>query len=179
VVAGVSLELWLVRHGETDWSADRRFCGWSDVPLNPRGREQARALRQELATETFISVVSSDSTRAVETARLAYGEPRIDRRLRELDFGKLEGLTWDQCSLDHREALLRYRGFAAPGGESVSQLVDRVREALHDLRGGRHLLVTHGGVIKALLAETGHNQSYPQPASVHRLVLDNREVRLP
>jgi broad specificity phosphatase PhoE len=166
----LSAEVWLLRHGETDWTTARRFCGWSDPPLNERGRAQARALRPSLAGIEFDSVVSSSSVRAVETARLAYGEPAVDERLRELDFGEIEGLSWVDCSEEVRAQLLDYDTFCAPSGETVAALMARVTAALRALEGGHHLVVTHGGVIRALLGRAGIT-GYPQPASVHRVRL--------
>lgn len=170
MVGGVTVEVWLVRHGTTDWTVARRFCGWSDPPLNESGRAQARSLRESLAGVVFDSVVSSSSVRAIETARLAYGEPRVDERLRELDFGDIEGTTWDECAPDVRDALLAYDSFAAPRGEAVSSLLERVGRALRALGDGRHLVVTHGGVIRGLLGRAGVTD-YPAPCSVHRVKL--------
>jgi probable phosphoglycerate mutase len=169
-VGAVTVEVWLVRHGETDWTAARKLCGWSDPPLNARGRAQARALRASLAGVDFDSVVSSSSARALETARLAFGEPSADERLRELDFGEIEGTTWDECPPDVREQLLAYETFAAPRGEAVSALMVRVGSALRDLGPGRHLVVTHGGVIRGLLGRAGVT-GYPGPATIHRVRL--------
>jgi probable phosphoglycerate mutase len=168
VVVVNTLEVWLVRHGETDWSTAGRFCGWSDPPLNDGGRAQARALRAILEGERFDSVVSSPSIRAVETARLAYGEPVTDERLRELDFGDLEGSTWAECPDDVRAQLADYETFAAPRGESVGALTARIADALRALGTGKHLVVTHGGVILGLLRRAGV-EGYPQPASLHRM----------
>jgi 2,3-bisphosphoglycerate-dependent phosphoglycerate mutase len=163
-------ELWLVRHGETDWSAAQRFCGWSDPPLSERGRAMAASLRAELESIEFDSIVSSTSQRAVETARLAHGEPRTDERLRELDFGDIEGMTWTECSDDIRTQLLDYETFQAPNGESVEQLIARVSQALAELGPGRHLVVTHGGVIRFLLGRAGVTD-YPALATIHRVTL--------
>jgi len=90
-----SLELWLVRHGETTYSESRLLAGWTDCPLTERGREQAKALSPVLGENRFHAVWSSDLARAVTTARLAWGEPKIDARLRELNFGPLEGRSYD------------------------------------------------------------------------------------
>ena len=166
-MATVTLNLWLVRHGETDWSAGHRFCGWSDPPLSERGRVQAMALRSEFEGRTFDSVVSSTSLRAIETARLAYGEPRPDERLRELDFGDIEGTTWRGCSPEIKQALADYETFEAPNGETVVQLIERVTGALCDLGPGSHLVVTHGGVIRFLLGRAGITD-YPALASLSR-----------
>ncbi len=172
MVGGVTAELWLVRHGETEWTCAGRLCGRSDPPLTERGRTDASALRAALAGATFERVVSSPAARAVETARLAYGEPVLDARLHELDFGDLEGTTWADCSDDVRRSLIDYTGFCAPGGESVAELGERVLAALTDLGPGRHLVFSHGGVIRFLLGLAAET-AYPQPATVTRLGLDH------
>jgi probable phosphoglycerate mutase len=143
--------LWLVRHGTTDWSRDGRLTGWTDVALNEEGRDQARQLRLDLADRRFSSVVSSDLRRCTETAVLAGFEPRIDTRLRELDFGTLEGAVWDELSPRHQSALHAFDSFIAPGGESVTQFAERVLDFVADLSAGDHLVFTHGGVIRLLL----------------------------
>lgn len=145
----------LVRHGATAWSEGGRLCGHADVPLSASGRVVAAALAPRLGRRAFDGVWSSDLVRAVETARLAAGEPVTDRRLRELDLGALEGLRWRDLDEGVRHGLLAFDGFRAPGGESVKELRARVQAFLDDLPPGRHLLVTHGGVIRALLRERG------------------------
>ncbi len=148
--------IWLVRHGATEWSDAGRFNGSTDVPLNERGRDQARSLGHELARLDIEHVWTSDRKRSIETALLALARPATtDARLRELDFGRLEGKRWDECPRHMQHSLVRFDGFAAPGGESVDQLSSRVREFLRALAGGTHLLVTHGGVIRALLRAQG------------------------
>ena len=164
----MKMELVLVRHGETTWNAGGRFCGRSDPPLTPRGRGQARALRILLLDEVFDRFISSPSARALETARLAYGEPSIDARLRELDFGELEGRAWMDCSADTQQRLLDYDNFQAPKGESVRELGERVLAALWDLGPGKHLVVTHGGVIR-FLAGRASVIEYPKVATITRL----------
>lgn len=167
----MTAELWLVRHGETEWTCAGRFCGRSDPPLTDRGRDDARGLAPRLVDETFDRFVSSPSVRALETARLAYGEPDTEPRLQELDFGELEGKVWHECSDELRGALGDYDTFCAPGGESVAALGERVLAALRELGPGRHLVVTHGGVIRfltGLAAET----SYPRPASLTRVSVE-------
>ena len=166
----MKLDLWLVRHGETDWTAAGRFCGWSDPALSDRGRAQARNLGKLLRGRRFDSFVSSSSTRAVETARLAYGEPAVDVRLRELDFGDLEGCTWAECSVEVQQSLRDYDTFQAPNGESVAQLSARVLQAVGELGSGRHLIITHGGVIRTLLGHISVTR-YPEPASISHIVL--------
>jgi probable phosphoglycerate mutase len=154
-------ELWLVRHGETPASRGRTLAGWTNVPLTERGEEQAAALRPLRAGESFDGVWSSDLLRAVTTARLAWGEPSQDRRLRELSFGDLEGA--DYMTMDPRvqEGLKRFEGFVAPGGESFEELRARVMSFVDELPPGRHALFTHGGVMRLLARELGEDRFVP------------------
>ena len=145
----------LVRHADTEWSASGRFTGRTDVPLSDVGRARAQELGARLKQRLFTGVWSSPSQRAVETARLSAGEPRIDERLSELDFGSLEGLTWDECSPDLQEELLAFDSFAAPEGETVPALRARVESFLAELPPGDHVVFTHGGVIRMLLRRGG------------------------
>jgi probable phosphoglycerate mutase len=96
-------------------------------------------------------VWSSDLRRAVETAGLAVFDPVLDRRLREFDFGELEGRTWNDLDEDTARRLLAFDDYEAPGGETVPQLRARLDSFVADLTEGDHLVFTHGGVIRALL----------------------------
>jgi len=149
------MELWLVRHGETTFSAGKRVAGWSDPPLTERGREQAAALKAVVDGTAFDGLWSSDLRRAVESARLIQGEPRTDPRLRECHFGDLEGCTYAEADGAYREVFGRFRGFTTPGGESHGELRERVRAFVAELAPGRHLLVAHGGVIRVLTQDLG------------------------
>ena len=104
---------------------------------------------------------SSDLRRAVATARLAWGEPRQDARLREMSFGALEGLPWETLDPGLQEGLARFEGFAAPVGETLR----RPARARPLLRGraapGRHVLFTHGGVVRLLSREVGEDHFVP------------------
>ena len=150
----MTVELTLVRHGATDLSDAGRFNGWTDVPLNERGRAQALALRARLSS-AYDGIWSSDLSRATETASIASVTATLDRRLRELDFGELEGNTWDGCAPHVQQSLLGFDSFEAPGGESASRFRDRVGDFVSSLEPGRHLLFTHGGVIRVLLRAHG------------------------
>jgi probable phosphoglycerate mutase len=154
-------ELWLVRHGETPASRGRTLAGWADVPLTEHGENQAAALQPRLAGERFDGVWSSDLRRALTTARLAWGEPSPDRRLREMSFGELEGLPWETLEARYQDGLARFEGFLAPGGESFDDLRARVFSFVDGLAAGRHLLFTHGGVVRLLSREVGEDQFVP------------------
>jgi broad specificity phosphatase PhoE len=159
------VELICVRHGRTGWNVDRRFQGQTDIPLDDRGRAQAQAVAASLRGEAFDLAVSSDLGRAVETAQTILrehpGTPlRLDRDLREMAFGTWEGLTWAQIVEGDAELALerehRPRSYAPPQGESFDLLVERTQRAIERIvaelpDGGRALVVTHAGILHALL----------------------------
>jgi probable phosphoglycerate mutase len=155
------LELWLVRHGETTYSASKRVAGWSNPPLTDSGRQQAQALRSVIDGRRFDGVWSSDLDRAVESARLAWGEPQTDRRLRECHFGALEGCTYEEADSTYREVFHEFRDFQAPDGESHVELRNRVLDFLGSLEPGCHLLFVHGGVIRVLTQDLGVDRFIP------------------
>jgi broad specificity phosphatase PhoE len=162
-----------VRHGETDWNAERRLQGGRDIPLNDRGRRQAAqcgdTLRDLIAdrgrTPAGFAFASSPLSRASETmeiVRARLGLPRegyaTDPRLAELSFGRWEGMTYREIGTADRPALVvRERdkwGFRPPGGESYVDLLARVR-AWHDGMNGDIIVTAHGGVARALMVLFG------------------------
>lgn len=169
------MELWLVRHGETDWNRDHLLQGWVDTPLNRTGRRQARGLSERLRGRSFTGVWSSDLARAVETARLAFGEPIQDAALRELDFGDIQGLKWQGLPPPVRRQMIAFDDFAAPGGESHKQMEDRVVMFLGTLEDGVHLVFTHGGVIR-MLRRMCRDDRFPQSCEIARLDWTNRRA---
>ena len=155
------LELWLVRHGETTFSASKRVAGWSDPPLSENGRRQAAALRGILDGGEFAGVWSSDLQRTIESARLAWGTAEPDARLRECNFGALEGCSYEEADTTHSEVFAVFRDFQAPEGESHGEFRDRVVDFVEGLEPGRHLLFVHGGVIRVLTQDLGLDRFVP------------------
>lgn len=155
------MELWLVRHGETTHSRDGLLAGWADVALTEVGIEQARSVGPLLTGRSFAGVWTSDLSRARRTADLAWGAARPDPRLREINFGELEGLPWATLDEAYRKSLSAFSGFAPPGGETIEAMRARVGSFLADLSPGRHLIFTHGGVIRALTREVGEDAFQP------------------
>lgn len=149
------MELWLVRHGETTYSASKRVAGWSDPPLTEKGCRQAEALRTVIDGADFTGVWSSDLIRAVESARLAWGRAVADARLRECHFGSLEGCGYREADSTYGEVFRIFRGFQAPDGESHAGFRARILDFVSGLEPGRHLLFVHGGVIRALTQDLG------------------------
>ena len=153
------LELWLVRHGVTDWNHAGRIQGWADPPLNAVGRAQAERLAPRLADVAFDRVVSSDLERARSTAALALpgAHVELDPRLRELDYGAFDGATWaDLATGELAEAAAHWRGDRqgrrTPGGESFDDLAARVRAFRAGLPpSGRTIAFSHSGTIRTAL----------------------------
>ncbi len=147
----------LVRHGETDWNADRRWQGHTDTTLNERGREQARALAAALDGKRVHAVYSSDLVRAHETARILARRFGLDVTavpgLRERRFGSFEGLR-------DEEVVDRFPGLhTAPDAETREEMAARVWEALDAIarahRDETVIVVAHGGPIRAILRHVG------------------------
>jgi len=148
----------LARHGQSDWNATRRWQGHADRPLTEKGREQARALAERLRHVELDAVYSSDLRRAADTAAAVSNEVIELPALREVDVGSWSGLTRAEAEERFPDGVARWReGF--PGwddGESYEELTRRVLAAVLEIarrhEGGRVLVVSHGGPIRALHA---------------------------
>ena len=171
---GEGVHLTLIRHGESEWNRERRLTGWTDVGLTEFGRNQARWLRRLLDGRTFAGAWSSDLQRASETAELAFGPCTLDQRIREVRFGDLEGVIWTTLTEEQR-AGVRDIDWKPEGGESWSDLRDRVVPFIDGLTEGAHIVFTHGGVVRVLLAEVGEPAFVPN-ASVTRINWSERAL---
>jgi broad specificity phosphatase PhoE len=173
LVATVQLvQVWLLRHAETEWSRDGRHTGRTDVPLTDEGRARARELGHRIAGRAFALILSSPLSRATETAELAGLEPQLRDDLAEFDYGEYEGITTAQIRESRPDWYLWRDG--SPKGETaedVGRRVDRViEEALR--ADGDVALVAHGHVLRALAARW-----VEQPASFGgRLRLDTGTI---
>jgi len=156
------VELILVRHGQTDWNIERRFQGHTDIPLNQVGIDQARALAATMNGNPIAAVVSSDLSRAAQTASIL-AENRnvsiiIDQRLREIYMGAWEGRTWMDVKTNLPEEIKELQSnpvySRAEGGESLAELTDRLRDFADDMAktfaGKTVLVVSHGLSVSAL-----------------------------
>jgi len=167
-------DLWLARHGETDWSAVGRHTGRTDLPLNDNGRAAARQLATVLAGEHFDLVLTSPLQRARETCELAGFADRatVDSDLREWDYGEYEGITMKQI----RETRPGWTVFAdgSPGGETIAEVSARADHVIERVRSqtGRVLAFGHGHSLRVLAARW---ISLP-PADGAKLVLGTASV---
>ena len=151
--------LCMVRHGETDWNAERRIQGQLDIPLNAKGRSQALAMARGLADERFAALYSSDLQRAMQTAAATASTHQLAIRreplLRERHFGVLQSMTAEEARVRHPEAsqrlAVRDTEYAFDDGESLAIFEQRIRAYLSELfrrhAGETVLVVTHGGVL--------------------------------
>lgn len=154
----------LIRHAKPDEDAAGRCYGSLDIGLSETGRAQAQTLAAALAPADVDAVFASPLRRAVETAEPvagACGVPlQLDDDLRELDFGALEGRRFDEIAASLPDLYKRWMTqpttVTFPGGESFADLSRRALASTErirtDLRGGTALVVTHGGVCRALVA---------------------------
>lgn len=149
----MTTELYLVRHGETDWNQQHRIQGLTDIPLNDTGRDQARATGRLLARRRWDGVYASPLSRAFETASIiagevGLGEPLPVDALVERNYGDAEGLDFGAV-----ERLYPDRA-SVPGQESREDVIARVMPALRDLAmahpGESLVVVSHGGAIRAV-----------------------------
>lgn len=167
-------DLWVMRHGETEWNVARRMQGRRDSPLTARGRAQA-ARQAELVAGIEAARLASPQGRACETARIVFaGQPfATDPRLAEICIGDWSGRT--ACEL-RAEAPLAFAGAPlgwydhAPRGEGFAGLRARVRAFLADLAGPA-IVVTHGITLRMIRAElTGedlHGNTHFDQGAVH------------
>jgi broad specificity phosphatase PhoE len=150
---GPETEVWLVRHGETEWSRDGRHTSSTDLPLTSVGEEVARSLRPRLDDVAFDLVLTSPMQRARVTADLVgRGDAEVDADLVEWGYGDYEGRT----SADIREEVPGWTIWSqpAPGGETPDQVAQRLDRVVDRLRAvpDRALVFGHGHALRALTA---------------------------
>jgi broad specificity phosphatase PhoE len=150
----MGVELYLVRHGETEWSRARRHTGRTDLPLSAAGEAEAAALGRHLRGLEVDRVLSSPLTRAVATARLAGFGDRVELTdaLLEFDYGEYEGRTTAEIRATRPGWDLFRDG--CPGGETVEDAAGRARALLAELAESddRVLLFSHGHQLRILTA---------------------------
>ncbi len=145
-------QLWLVRHGETEWSRSGKHTSTTDLPLTAHGEEVARSLRERLAEVEFDLVLSSPRQRARRTAELAgFSDVVTDDDLAEWGYGEYEGVTTDHI----RESVPGWTVWShpTPGGETPDDVTDRLDRVLDRVRKhDRVLAFGHGHALRALVA---------------------------
>lgn len=181
------MKLYIVRHGETDWNGTKQLQGWTDMPLNTRGVEQAKKLKAQILAKRldFDYCYSSPLKRVLETAKIVTDgkmEIRQDALLKERSFGTAEGRilnSWDELEEDIFDETLNSNIY---GIEPIRDFQRRVELFLGKLR-QKHtedkkiLIVTSGGTIKrALYTLTGDRQFISQDFHIKNCVLREIEI---
>lgn len=157
---------YLVRHGETEWNAQERIQGQTDIPLSNVGRGQAARTAERLAGHGFGAVYASDLDRAQETAQIIVSrlpepgpEVRLRPSLREIAYGVLEGERWEEVRAftgELRDSTGTYHDLdmKPEEGESFRELLDRLGGFARELEASHPdedaLVVSHGGALRAL-----------------------------
>ena len=167
-----TLEVCLVRHGQSMSNAACVWQGQGNSPLSDTGRTQVEGLSHALRGQPYDLVLSSDLSRAADTAKASGVEVEHDRAWREIHVGDWEGLTMEQVVErfpEQMEALKARQTFAIGGGESWPEVFARADASLAALRarlpdGGRAIVFTHGGIIAALVSGLlGARDRFPWP----------------
>lgn len=160
----------LLRHGESQWNLENRFTGWVDVPLTPRGIQEAKNAGDKLRGFTFDRAFTSVLARANETLRLALeaiGQSNLpivkDKALNERMYGELQGLNKAETAKKYGEAQVkiwrRSYDIPPPGGESLKDTAERVLPYYEQtikpylLKGETILIAAHGNSLRALTME--------------------------
>lgn len=178
---------YLVRHAQTAWNGENRIQGHSDLPLSPLGHQQAQRLGVFFASRHLKGIFTSQLQRSRQTAEaIAAGNghgvrPIIEPALAEMHLGDWEGLTPEEIDARYDGAYQQWKtrpsSVVIPNAESHHLFRERVREALRAIAlcftEGEHVIVSHGGVIAALLADLLHAD---YDALLRRLRLDNAGV---
>jgi broad specificity phosphatase PhoE len=156
------LHLMLVRHGETEWNVQRRYQGQSDVPLSEIGNQQAESIAGRLAGQEIDAIYASDLKRAWQTAQVIAAQIGLDvisePRLRELKFGILEGLTFEEAEEKYPEMITAWLddfNNTPERAETIDMFNARIVSLLDDLKRNHDeqvvLLVGHGGSLSEIL----------------------------
>ncbi|MFH1777982.1 MAG: histidine phosphatase family protein [Candidatus Omnitrophota bacterium] len=155
------MKLFLIRHGETNYNQQRKYCGFSDEPLNKTGKTQVKKLFCNIKNEEIDRVYASDLKRAVQSAQLIFPHRAVEQIVdfREMNFGVFEGLTHDQILVKYPRLYNRWLKNPArvniPKGENLKILDKRVNTRLAKIisqnQGKTIALVAHGGVVAVIL----------------------------
>ena len=156
------MKIFLIRHGETPWTKEKRYQGTTDIPLNREGLRQAKAIARTLKREGVTRIFTSTLRRAKETGRALAGalriRPFVDPRLNEICFGLWEGAYYQNLFNRKGSKFKKWREGnlkKPPGGESLVSLTRRIRQFLRELlrscKEETVAIVSHGGPIKTFL----------------------------
>ena len=178
------MKIYLIRHGQTDWNIQGKIQGSHDIPLNETGREQARLLAIGMASRPVRKIFSSTLKRAVETARMIGESQSVDiylaPGLMEVEFGKWEGMTWDEIKEQYPAEYERWNlnpvDVAPPGGETQADVLKRVASSIEAVMGMTDkrediAIVTHGATMAYIVAYLMRN--HPEESEI---IVENASI---
>src|SRR3954471_1787291 len=180
-MAGDFPQLWLVRHGETEWSRSGKHTGRTDIPLTSKGEQDASALEPRLANHSFAKVICSPLLRARRTCELAGFSTAFetDEDLLEWDYGSYEGLR----TVEIRSAHPGWNAFehGCPGGENLQDITQRAEQFIRKVRSvnGHVLAFAHRDILRVIAARwvelpsISAQRLYMDPASISQLGYDH------
>lgn len=155
--------LLLIRHGQTDYTLQNRYCGFNNPPLNDKGIWQSEKLAARLKETKIEKIYSSDLLRALQTAKIISGDSPVEQSsdLREMSFGLFEGLKYEQIMDKYPELYRKWidnpRKGKTPDGEGLKDLSRRVEKKISEIisrnEGGTIAVVTHSGPIRIVLCK--------------------------
>jgi probable phosphoglycerate mutase len=188
------IDLYVFRHGQTDWNKEKRFQGHTDIHLNPEGVQQAQMLTKKIVQLRAELILSSDLTRAAETANIANQESQLSilkfSELREIRIGEPEGMTLDEIKKKYTEESWakwisfseEFDDFRFPGGESKKEMMLRLLDLIEGfVSENRHIrkiaISTHGGCIYRMMSmceEKMKDSVYVANCSLHHFQLTKK-----
>lgn len=159
------MKVFLVRHGETYANCEKKFAGWTDTQLTPKGIQQGKSASEKIDMTKIDVIITSDLSRAVDTATYIKKDVNLEitklQAFREMHFGDWEDLTAGEMRKNDGAAVdawwADYVNYKTPNGESLKGMYERVTEGyekiLNNHRGKNILLVSHSGVMRAILSK--------------------------
>lgn len=157
----MDIRIILIRHAETSWNRQKRYCGLNDISLSRAGIKQANELRNRLKKISIHKIFSSDMKRSLQTAKILFGKRGIKKipGLQEMNFGVFEGLTYKQIikkyPYEYKRWLDNPYKFSVPEGENLKTFKKRIRAAFKKIIASNKnktiAVVSHGGAISIFI----------------------------
>lgn len=187
-------DLFLIRHGETDYNKEGKYCSFTDITLNGKGILQVFELQKKIKDISPDIIFSSSHKRALQTAEILFPQKKIElaEELKELNFGLWEGLNYQEIYQRYRELYTKWLSdfykYTPPQGERMEDFEKRIVNFLNKVScnysGRKIVFVTHGGVIKVLSRYLSIRESHDfwkidvEPASISHFKLEGSKVIL-
>ncbi|MFA6217098.1 MAG: histidine phosphatase family protein [Candidatus Omnitrophota bacterium] len=187
-----STTLFLIRHGQTAWNFQKKYCGYKDIALNADGKKQAARLSERLKGQLIHKIYASDRKRAIQTAQIIFKDKEIEKipDLREMHFGCFEGLKHKQIMKKYTTLYSRWLNdpfsVAIPRGEKVTDFRKRVVKAIKNIVAANTnktiAVVCHGGTISIyityLLKTRDFWKQIPRSTAISIIVYTDKTARI-